>query len=191
MRSVKLVVLLLLGVGYGAACATGRAQIIEDRPTLAVPPVPDRTIEPLPPPPLPAVEPVPEANPVAASSPKPRPAPRNTESRPAESKPETPPEATTAASAAPPAPVAPLRSSSTPSGPEASRQIREIIQRVESILARVDYQKLSGDRKATYDAAKNYIAQSEEKVKQEDLQLAMNFALRAENIAKTLLDGGR
>jgi hypothetical protein len=99
------------------------------------------------------------------------------------------PEATTAAATPPPAPVAPLRSSSTPSGADALRQVRDTIKRAEGILERVDYQKLSPDRRATYDGAKNFIQQSEEKIKQEDLTLALNFAKRAEEAAKSLETG--
>jgi hypothetical protein len=172
-----------------AGCASGRAQqIIEDRPALTVPPVPERSIEPQPAPPLPAVEPIPETSPVVTSSPKPRPTARNNESRPAEAKPDNQPEAAKAATP-PPAPVEPLRSSSSPSGPEALKQIREIIQRTEGILSRVDYQKLGPDRRATYDGAKHWIQQCEEKIKQEDLTLALNFAKRAEEAAKSLETG--
>ena len=190
MRSLTLLGLLLTGAAVGSACASGRTHVIDDRPILAVPPVPERTIEPPPPPPLPAVEPIVESNPVAASSPKPRPAPRNNESRPPDSKPDNQPEATTAA-VPPPAPVAPLRSSSTPSGPEALRQVRATIARAEGILNRVDYQKLSEDRKAAYNFAKSFIGQAEEKIKQDDFTLALSFAQRAETNAKALVDGGR
>jgi hypothetical protein len=191
MRSLKLVALLLFVGTSAAACASGKAQVIEDRPTLSVPPVPARTIEPQPAAELPPVEPIPESNPTPSASPKPKPAARNNaESRAADPKPDTA-EATTAASTPPPAPVAPLRSSSTPSGPDALRQVRDTITRAEGILSRVDYQKLSQDRRATYDGAKNFISQAEEKIKQEDFTLALSFAQRAENIAKTLLDGVR
>lgn len=190
MRSLKLVALLLWVGASAAACASGKAQIIEDRPTLAVPPVPARTIQPQPAAELPAVEPIPESNPAPASSPKPKPTARNNTSEPraADPKPETP-EATTATP--PPPPVAPLRSSSTPSGPDALRQVRDTITRAEGIMARVDYQKLSDDRKATYNFAKDFIVQAEAKIKQEDYTLALSFAQRAETSLKTLLDGGR
>jgi outer membrane biosynthesis protein TonB len=189
MPIVKQLLLLVMLAVFASACASSRARVIEDSPTLAVPPVPPRAIEP-----QPTVEPV-EIEPVAplptpsSTPPKSRPAtPRANEPKP-EPKPETPPE--TAATAAPPPPVAPLRTATTPSGPEAIRQIRDTMQRAEAILRRVDYQKLSEDRRQTYNAAKNYVQQAEEKIKQEDLQLALNFATRAETLAKTLLDSGR
>jgi len=190
MRFARLVVLLLVGGVAAGACATGRAQAIEDKPTLAVPPVPPRTIEPQPAAALPPVEPMPESNPTPPSSPKPKPAARNSnEPRAADPKPETP-ETPPASTAPPTAPVAPLRSPSTPSGPDALRQVRDTITRAESILTRVDYQKLSDDRKATYNFAKNFIVQAEEKIKQEDFTLALSFAQRAETNAK-MLDSGR
>ena len=186
---MRLFLLLLLVAISAAGCASGRAQAIEDRPTLAVPPVPPRTIEP----PLvedpPRVEPVSE--PIGTAVPPPTRAakPRPSEPRPSESKPETPPE--TAAVTPPPPPVAPLRTPTSPSGADAARQARETIARAESMLKQVDYQKLSDDRKASYNSAKNFIQQSEEKLKQEDVQLALSYGVRAETIAKTLLEGGR
>ncbi|HET7218250.1 MAG TPA: hypothetical protein VFJ02_09380 [Vicinamibacterales bacterium] len=192
VKQLGLLVVLAVSAFGAAACATSRAQVIEDSPTLAVPPVPPRAIEA-----QPTVEPV-EIEPVTplpsppSAPPKTRPSPRANEPKP-EPKPETPPETNAAAAAAtaPPAPVAPLRTATTPSGPEAIRQIRDMTQRAEAILRRVDYQKLSEDRKASYNAAKNYVVQADEKIKQEDLTLAMSFAQRAETLAKTLLETGR
>ena len=190
MRSLKLAALLLWVGASAAACASGKAQIIEDRPTLAVPPVPARTIEPQPAAELPPVAPAPESNPAPASSPEPKPTARNStnEPKPADPKPETPEAAPVTP---PPPPVAPLRTSSTPSGTDAVRQARDTITRAEGILNQVDYKKLSPDRQKTYDGAKNFITQAEEKIKQEDFTLALSFAQRAETIAKILLDSGR
>lgn len=185
LRWAQLAVLLLCGAAVGAGCASSRAQTIEDRPTLTVPPVPPRTIEPQPVAELPRVEPIPESTPVAAAPPKPRPAPRSTEAKPAESKPEATSEAT---ATPPPAPVAALRAPTAPSGADALRMIRETLQRADGILAKVDYQKLSPDRRASYDNAKNFMQQADEKIKQDDLNLARAYADRAEEIAKRLLD---
>jgi hypothetical protein len=83
----------------------------------------------------------------------------------------------------------PLRTPTTPSGPEAVKQIREIIDRTSQVLStKVDYQKLSKDRKANYDTAKNYLNQAEEWLKKEDLTQARLYAKRAEEIAQ-LLEG--
>ena len=191
VKQLALLVVLAVSALAAASCATGRAQVIEDSPTLAVPPVPPRAIEP-----QPTVEPV-EIEPVTplpvapSAPPKTRAAtPRPSEPKP-EAKPEAPPDTTTPATTAPAAPVAPLRTATSPSGPDAERQIRDTMMRAEAILRRVDYQKLSEDRRASYNAAKNFVQQAEEKIKQEDLRLAMDFATRAEIAAKTLLETGR
>lgn len=185
MQIGKSLVLLLLLAG-AAACSTGRAQAIEDKPTLVVPPVPPRSINPAPviePPPV-APEPAPMLPPPPAPA-KSRPAARN-ETKP-EPKPEAPPEAGNSTLLPnPPPPVAPLRTATTPTGPEAAKQVREILGRAENVLSRVDYQKLTADRRATYDSAKSFIEQAEAALKKEDLTLARSFADRAQNIAKQL-----
>ena len=170
-----------------AGCSSRGPRVIEEHPPLVVPPVPARTIEPppvtLPPPIEPPVDPPPP--PAAASKPK----PTTRENNKPEPKPETPPETasvTGAATTNPPPPVAPLRTPTTPVGPEATRQIREMLARAQSILNNVDYQKLTPDRRATYDSAKSYITQSEDAMKKDDLMVARSFAERAEIIAKQL-----
>lgn len=185
MQNVKALVLLLL-ITSTAACAGNRVPIIEDQPTLVVPPVPPRTIEAQPATEPPVIDPVPELLP-PPPAPKPKAnVPRNsTESKP-EPKPEIPPETTTAASASNPPPVEPLRTQTTPSGPEAMRQIQESLARTDNVLSRVDYQKLTPDSKATYQAAKDFKQQAEEALKKDDINQARAFALRAENIAKKL-----
>jgi hypothetical protein len=190
MPMVKLLVLLLMAALTASACASGRAQVVEDKPTLVVPPVPPRTIEPQPAIQPITVEPPAEATPPPTTATKPKPAPKNNTEPKTDSKPESPPETTTASATNPP-PVGALRSPTTPSGPDAVRQIREALQRAEAILGRVNYQKLGEDRRANYNSAKNFILQAEEKIKQEDLTLALNFAQRAETTAKALLETGR
>lgn len=191
VKQLRLLVVLGVSAFAAAGCATGRAQVVDDSPALAVPPVPPRAIEAQPavePVEIEAVTPLPAAP--SSAPPKTRAAsPRSSEPKP-EAKPDVPPE-TPPAAAAPPTPVAPLRTATTPSGPEAVRLIRETMMRAEAILRRVDYQKLSDDRRASYNAAKNFVSQAEEKLKQEDLRLAMDFATRAEIAAKTLLESGR
>jgi outer membrane biosynthesis protein TonB len=177
--------------GVAAGCASGRAQTVEDRPTLVVPPVPPRSIEPPRPAEPPAIEPVPEIPPATTPPAKPKPpANRNTtEPKPVPQPTQEPiPDSGTGVTPNPP-PVQPLRTPTTPSGPDATRQIREILQRAEAMLAKVDYQRLSEDRRANYNTAKNWMAQADEALKKEDLTLARSFAERAENIAKQLEPG--
>jgi hypothetical protein len=181
MHVGKSLVLLLL-LGGCAACSSARAQVIEDKPTLVVPPVPPRSIEPvaaaepLPAEPEPAPTPPPSAPPKAKSTAK-------NDVKP-EPKPDAPPPETPATVPNPPPPVGPLRTAATPTGPEATRQVREIMARAEGVLSKVDYQKLTADRRATYDSAKRYISQAEEALKKEDVTLARSFADRAESIAR-------
>jgi hypothetical protein len=185
-------VVLFLAVVAGAVsgCASSRAQVLEDRPTLTVPPVPPRTIEPpalVEPPP---VEPLPEVAlpPATTAKPSPRPGNRTADNRP-EAKPEPPPE--TPPPGANPPPVAPLRTPNTPSGPEAARQIKDMLDRAAGVLKRVDYQRLSDDRKANYRAAQSFVDQGLEALKRDDLSLARSFAVRAEDIARQLESSGR
>jgi outer membrane biosynthesis protein TonB len=185
MQLVKRLVLLLMTTGL-AACASGRAQVIEERPTLAVPPVPPRTIAAQPPVEPPVSEPIVEPVAPLPAAPKPRPnrTPASSEPKP-DPKPEQPVETANATVPNPP-PVAPLRTASTPTGSEATKQIRETLQRADGILSRVDYQKLSADKRANYDTAKAWMQQADDAIKKDDLRLALLLAERAENIAKQL-----
>jgi hypothetical protein len=180
-----LAVLLAIGLA-GAGCATSRAQIPEQHPTLIVPPVPPRAIEP-PPATEPPAAPVP-AEPPPAAPPNTRPKQRaQAEAKPPELKPDPPIEPV----AAPPSPpaVAPLRTPTSPTGPEAARQIREILDNTQRTLDKVDVQGLSDDRKAHYLSAKAFIQQAEEALKKEELTQARGFAERAQNFARLLLTG--
>jgi hypothetical protein len=184
----RILLTLILGA-TAAGCASSRAQVVEDQPTLIVPPVPPRSIEPPPPTEPPAIEPVPDIPPPSTPPVKPKPTvTRNSsEPRPDQARPEPPVQDATATSSVPnPAPVAPLRTPTTPSAP----QIKEILDRASVTLnTRVDYQKLSDDGKANYNQAKAYIDQAGEALKKEDLALAKSYADRAENIAKQLATG--
>lgn len=179
--------LALLATTLGtAACATTRAQIPEPEPTLAVPPVPPRSIQPLP------VEQA-EPEPTVAEAPPPAPPPpRTNRTRPpveakADPKPEPPVETATATPPGP-GPVPPLRSPTTPTGPEAVRQIREIVDATQKMLDSVG-SMTSDDRKANYATARSLLQQAEEAIKKEELSQARSFAERAQNIAKVLLSG--
>jgi outer membrane biosynthesis protein TonB len=184
-RSIHSIAVLLLIALCAAGCATTRAQIPEQEPSLIVPPVPPRTIEPPvvvePPAEPPPVEPAPMPAPTNRPS---RPRPPVDSSKPADTKQEPPPE--TVASVPVPPPVAPLRSAATPSGPEATRQIREILDNTQKTLDKIDAQSLSDDRKAHYTSAKAFIQQAEDALKKEELTQARLFAERAQNFARLL-----
>jgi outer membrane biosynthesis protein TonB len=183
--SLLLVGMTVLTATSAIGCATGKAQIAEQAPALVVPPVPPRAIEPpviAEPPPA---EPLPEVAPVPTTAAK----PAGRSNRTAKPEPESKPEPVETPAPASPPPVAPLRTPATPSGPEAARQVRETLERAKGVLNRVDFQKLSDDRKANYKAAQNYIEQGLDALKKDDVTLARSFAERAENIARQLEPG--
>ncbi len=182
-RSIQgLAVLLAIGLA-ASGCMTGRAQIPEQQPTLVVPPVPPRAIEPLPatePPAAPTPAEPPPA-PAPPSKPKPRPQP--------EVKPDPkqePPIETTAAAQTPP--VAPLRTPTTPTGPQAIRQIRDILDTTQKMLDKVE-PPLSDDRQANLTSARALMQQAEDALKRDELTQARALAERAQNIAKLLQSG--
>jgi len=181
-----LLVLAATTIG-AAACATGRAQIPEPEPTLVVPPVPPRSIDP-----PPVVEP-PAEPPVSEAPPAPAPPPRRNPNRPPVEAKATEPKQEAPVESAPavptnPAPVAQLRTPTTPTGPEAVRQIREILDATQKMLDGVGAMT-SDDRKANYATARSLVQQSEEAIKKEELTQARSFAERAQQIAKVLLSG--
>lgn len=185
---MRLLLLLLVAVS-AAACASAGAQMPEDVPTLVVPPVPPREIEPIPAAEPPAVETVPSLPPTTAAAPlRPKPmakegARNNNNDKP---DPKTDIPAETSPAPPPPAPVPQLRTPSTPEGPEAARRAREALERATKTLYSVDFNKLSDERKSNYNAAKDYLKQAEDALKVEDFAAANAFATRAENIAKQI-----
>jgi hypothetical protein len=182
---------VLLAIALGAAgCATTRAQIPEQEPTLVVPPVPPRTIEPPvvvePPVEVPTVEPAPAPTPTNRTT---RPRAQTDTNKPDPNKQEPPPD--TVAAVPTPQPVAPLRTATAPSGQEAIRQIREILDATLKMLDKVEKSEtpLSDDRKANLVQARALIQQTDEALKKEEVTQARSFAERAQNIAKLLASG--
>lgn len=193
MRTALLLIIMgAVGLGAAAGCSSSRAQTrIEDPPSLEVPPVPPRVIEPLPSNEPQAIEPVPELpTGPPASPPRTRPAPRDRAGTPPEAKPEAKAETPVDPAAAPPptpAPVPPLRTGGTPPGPEVAQQVRESLIRANEMLKLVDYQNISNERKANYEAVKNFIMGAEEALKANNLTAAKGLADRAETTAKALI----
>ena len=187
---------VLLAIALGAAgCATTRAQIPEQEPTLVVPPVPPRTIQPPvvvePPVEPPPVEPAPAPAPTSKTT---RPRAQTDTNKPDPNKPdpnkqEPPPD--TVAAVPTPQPVAPLRTATAPTGQEAVRQIRDILDTTVKMLDKVEKSEppLSDDRKANLTSARAQVQQAEEALKKDELTQARSFAERAQNIAKLLASG--
>ena len=190
MRRLVIVFVVLAAGAAAAGCVTTRAQAPGPKmPALDVPPVPPRVIEPIAPTPAPVpelVEDLPPVQPPVAA--RPRPAARDTTQKP-EPKPaeplvtEPPP---VAAVAPPTAAVPPLRTAKIGDGVQAERQIRDIIGRANGLLGRVDYRKLSPERRKAYDQAKQFIDGAEHAIRDAKFEYALELADKAETMAKEL-----
>jgi hypothetical protein len=176
-------------IGLSSACAATRAQTQEPRPPLEVPPVPPRVVEAVLPPQTPQLEPVGELPTTPAPSPvRPRPTTREPAREPkSEVKtPETVTEPAVTAAAQPTPTVPPLRTARTADGAQAERQIRDIIGRANGLLGRVDYRKLSAERRKAYDQAKQFIEGAEGAIRDSKFEYALELADKAETLAKEL-----
>jgi hypothetical protein len=176
-------------IALSSACATTRAQTQEPRPPLDVPPVPPRVVEAVLPPQTPQLEPVAELPTTPTSPPvRPRPAIRDPAPRekPEAKSGETPAESPTTAAAQPTSTVPPLRTPRTADGAQAERQIRDIVGRANGLLGRVDYRKLSAERRKAYDQAKQFIEGAEEAIRDGRFEYALELADKAETLAKQL-----
>lgn len=176
------------GLAASAACASAQAKTPPARPNLEVPPAPPKVIEATPPPETPLPEPVSDLPAATPTTPRPKPAARETakpEAKPAEPPPAEPPPA------APPAvaTVPPLRTPGTADGAGASRQVRDILDRAKKTLGSIDYQRLNTARRGEYDRANLMIKEAEEAVKAEKFDYAKNLAEKADQIAKELQGG--
>ena len=169
-----------------SGCAKTQAASVPDGPPLAVPAAPPRVLappadEPLaenPPEPQPAAPPPP----TNASQPaRPRPRPATTATPAEEPKPVETPAAPPASTEAPVVrPVPPAVDAA------AERRIREVMRRGTADLNRIDYQKLSVDGKAQYEAAKRFNEQAEQALKERNYIFATTVADKAALIATEL-----
>jgi hypothetical protein len=185
----KLLLILLAGA-LAAGCTTTKAQTRIDKPALEVPAPPARVIEPAPAEPS-APEPVGELpTPPANNTPRSRP---QRESNQRETKPvdpkateSTPPVTDPAPPPAPPAPAPQLRTPDEANPARAEKEIRDIIGRANSLLSKVDYRRLNGDRQKAYNEAKMFMQESEEALKNTNHIFARSLAEKAERLAKEL-----
>lgn len=185
----RLGVVLILG-SLASGCVTTRAQAPIERPTLDVPPAPPRLIEPAPVPEVvQQLEPVEELPPPPVVPNLPRRSPRDTASREPqkpEQKPEPPVVVEPPAPVPQPLPAPALRTPATADAAAAEKQIRDTLGRAQDGLSKVDFQRLSELRKAAYNDAKNFIAQSETAIKDSNFELAKGLASTAEKLVKEL-----
>ena len=80
----------------------------------------------------------------------------------------------------------PLRTARTADGAQAERQIRDIIGRANGLLGRVDYRRLSAERRKAYDQAKQFIEGAEGAIRDSKFEYALELADKAETLAKEL-----
>jgi hypothetical protein len=184
----RAVLLIVISAGMASACASAQAKTPADRPSLEVPPPPERTIEPTPQPePSTTPEPVgdlPTASPATPSRPN-RPATRDTTPRTEPKPPETP-AATEPPPAATPPPIAPapqLHTPGTADGPEAAKQVRDLIDKTQKTLEGIDYRRLTKAQQKQYDTAKLMLTQAEEQLKASNFDLARSNVDKANRIA--------
>ena len=64
--------------------------------------------------------------------------------------------------------------------------IRDIIGRANGLLGRVDYRKLSAERRKAYDQAKQFIEGAEGAIRDSRFEYALELADKAETLAKEL-----
>lgn len=192
MRRTLAIIVVVFGAGVlSAACATTRAQAPTQHPALEVPPVPPRVIEPVLPPEPTTLEPI-EQLPSAPSNnpPRPRPNPQRDTAREAKTE-AKPPEQAQAETVTPPptpqpAPVGPLRTSRTADGVKTEQQIRDILRRTNGILNKVDWNVLTPERRKVYNEAKQFVDSADTAIKEEKFELALEYAEKAETLARGL-----
>lgn len=83
-------------------------------------------------------------------------------------------------------PTLQLRTPQSGSEVEENRRVREIIQRAEARLSRVDYAALNNDARTNYDTAKRFIQQAAEALKGKNFVFARYLADKAETLARQL-----
>jgi len=192
----KAAILLAIAVVTASGCTSTRAQVPLERPTLDVPPVPPRIIEPAPAPDFAGTEPVPPLPPetTEAADPAPsrsKPAARDATAKETQKPDPKPPDAPVAEQAVlqPPPPVPVLRTPATADTAAAARQITETIERAQKILEDVDYGRLSAPRQKAYNEVKDFITSAERELKASSFELAKDFAEKAEKYATALQQG--
>ena len=175
-----------------SGCVTPRAQTPVERPTLDVPPVPPRVIDPAPPPDRPqTIEPVAELPAEKVSSPPAKPRASSPRESRETAKPDAPKADIPPVEPPPALPAAapsgqPIRTPGTLDAAAADRRIREILKSTQGVLNGIDYQRLRRERQAAYDQAKSHIEGAEAALKDSNFDLAKELADKAEKLAREL-----
>jgi hypothetical protein len=154
---------------------------------LAVPSVPPRIVGPVV---VPDEPPEPVAEVPATPAQRPAPRPSRTASRPAETaEPVEDPRARgeDADAAAPPAPPL-LRTRETANDAEAAKKVRDVLQRAEQNLARVNYRTLTANGRAQAETARRFITQAGDALEKRQLTFALSLADKAEALSTALVN---
>jgi hypothetical protein len=181
VRSWKLILIVVLAIASGVACAKARANAEPIlMPELLPPPPPPRVIETVPVEPLPTIAPSPVESalltpPARTPAPPARPDPPKVDPPPALS--ERPAPATPALTLKP--------------GPSGQAQteafIRAHLERALRDLQRVNYAALNADGRTQFDTARTFIQQAEEALKGANLMFASKLADKAATMAAVLV----
>ena len=187
MRRLLTAVTILALVAGTAACRTVQAKAPATRPALEVPPPPPRMIEPLPSAPVAPLEPVADLPPAPTTSrPKSTREVASRETAKPEPKPEPAPPTEPAPPVTPPA-ATPQPQIRTPAdNSETARLVREMLDRTGKTLDNIDYQRLTPQRRDSYEDAKKFMREAEDAIKASNFSYALKLADKAETLAKEL-----
>jgi hypothetical protein len=182
---------LLAATLLASACATTRAAAPVERPTLDVPPVPPRIIEPAPTPEASNPEPVNDLPPEKPTPPASRPRPTRDTARdtqkPIDAKPVELPPVVADPPPAPPQNAAPvLRTPATADAAAAERQIRDTLTKVQGVLNNINFQRLSDGAKKAYNEVKDFMLGAEAAIKASNFELGKDLAAKAEKMSNEL-----
>jgi outer membrane biosynthesis protein TonB len=182
LRSALVFVCVLFVAALSGACAKAQAESVPDGPPLQMPLPPEHVLIPVEPPSETAAAPEPEPPPPPTAE-----APRTPAARPT---PAPKPQPTVPTAAAPPAQTPPVepRELTAPSQASANeRNVRDLLARASRDLGRVDYSRLSSDRRSQYEQSKRFSEQAEQALKDRNLIFAATLADKAATLAAELL----
>jgi hypothetical protein len=181
--------LCILQLALLTACAkAGASELVPDGPPLATSAPPPRVITPADDVPVVSAPPNPSPEPTTTATAPPAKAPPPARPRAAESKTEPAPVAATPPITPPPATAEPLEVRSVPSAAAAAeeKKVRDVMNRAQADLKRVQEAKLSAEGKVQLAQAKRDAEQADEALKQKNFVFAMALAERAATLAAEL-----
>ena len=178
----------VLQLAFATGCAKAKAaELVPDGPPLAMSAPPPRVITPADE--IPVASPAPSPSPeVTTAAPPPVKPAAPARPRATDSKPEPPPAVTAAPITPPPATAEPLEVRSVPSAAAAAeeKKVRDVMNRAQTDLKRVQEGKLSTEARVQFAAARRDWEQAEEALKQKNFVYAMALAERAATLAAEL-----